>query len=76
MKDPLWIVCVLLLALIFFVNWWTYPQPYKNAVTEIQSQKIIQELRSRSAGDCVVTDKGDYWQAKEMETNKIYRIKK
>ena len=72
----LWLAIIIMLAVLFGVNWFLYTQPYVATVTQDEADHIISELRARRAGNCVVmrTDYG--FRAENLETGKVYKVKK
>jgi hypothetical protein len=73
--NKLLYVALILLAVLFFTNWWLYPRPISN-VTDSEAQMIIAQLRARSAGDCVVVRTDYGFRCESLETGEVYKVKK
>jgi hypothetical protein len=73
MNMKIWIIIILLLTTIFFLNWHFYPKPIQD-VTSAEQEKIIHELQVRRAGDCVVTRASYGFRCEEMGTGRVFRI--
>lgn len=74
--NKLLYVALILLAVLFFTNWWLYPRPI-SSVTDAEAQMIIAQLRARSAGDCVVVRTADGFRAEALDgSGKVYKVKR
>jgi hypothetical protein len=72
----LWLAIVCMLAVLFGVNWFLYTQPYVATVTQDEADHIISELRARRAGNCVVVRTDYGFRAENLETGKVYKVKR
>jgi hypothetical protein len=72
----LWIAIILMLGVLFIANWFLYTQPLVMDVTQAEADHIISELRARRAGNCVVVRTDYGFRAENLETGKVYKVKK
>jgi hypothetical protein len=68
------LVIVALLAMMFS-NARRNDRYVDNYITEYEQELITSDLRARSAGDCVLTRTEYGFEARELKTGKIYKIK-
>jgi hypothetical protein len=73
--KKIWIAIILMLGVLFVVNWFTYTHPVET-IPQAEQMKILSELRSRYADDCECTDKGDSWHCRENKTNRLFIVRK
>jgi hypothetical protein len=72
----LWLAIIIMLVVLFGVNWFLYTQPYVPDVTQAEADHIIAELRARRAGNCVVVRTDYGFRAENLETGKVYKVKR
>ena len=72
----LWIAIIAMLSVLFVANWFLYTQPLVMDVTQAEADHIIAELKARRAGNCVVTRTNYGFRAENLETGKVYKVKK
>ena len=65
-----------MLVVLFGVNWFLYTEPYVATVTQDEADHIISELRARRAGNCVVVRTDYGFRAENLDTGKVYKVKK
>jgi hypothetical protein len=75
MTDKLLISAILILAVIFGLNFYYYRHPVVT-VPQSEAARIMDELRARRAGncECVKTDYG--WRCESLEDGKVSRLMK
>ena len=76
MTDKLLISAILILAVIFGLNWYQFTHPLKPSVTEVEAQMILSQLKARRAGNCVVTRTDYGFRAENLETGEVYKVKR
>ena len=72
----LWIAIIAMLGVLFVANWFLYTQPLVMDVTQAEADHIIAELRARRAGNCVVVRTDYGFRAENLETGKVYKVRK
>jgi hypothetical protein len=72
----LWIAIIAMLGVLFVANWFLYTQPLVMDVTQAEADHIISELRARRAGNCVVVRTDYGFRAENLETGKVYKVKR
>jgi hypothetical protein len=72
----LWIAIIAMLGILFLANWFLYTQHYVATVTQDEADHIISELRARRAGNCVVVRTDYGFRAENLETGKVYKVKR
>ena len=72
----LWVAIIFMLCCLFIANWFLYTQPLVMDVTQAEADHIIAELKARRAGNCVVVRTDYGFLAENLETGKVYKVKK
>lgn len=76
MTDKLLISAIMILVLIFGLNWYLYTHPLKPSVTEVEAKMILSQLKARRAGNCVVVRTDYGFRAENLETGEVYKVRK
>ena len=76
MTNKLLISAILILALIFGLNWFLYTHPTAMDVTQAEADYIMAELKARRAGNCVVVRTDYGFRAENLETGEVYKVRK
>ena len=74
--KTIWIAIILMLGVLFIANWFLYTQPLVMDVTQAEADHIIAELKARRAGNCVVVRTDYGFRAENLETGKVYKVKR
>ena len=72
----LWIAILLMLCCLFTANWFLYTQPLVMDVTQAEAKMIIEQLKARRAGNCVVVRTDYGFRDENLETGEVYKVKK
>ena len=72
----LWLAIIIMLVVLFGVNWFLYTQPLVMDVTQAEADHIIAELKARRAGNCVVVRTDYGFRAENLETGEVYKVRK
>jgi hypothetical protein len=72
----LWIAIIIMLGVLFCVNWFCYTQPLVMDVTQAEADYIIAQLKARRAGDCVVVRTDYGFRAENLKTGEVYKVRK
>jgi hypothetical protein len=74
--KTIWIAIIAMLGILFLANWFLYTQPLVMDVTQAEADHIIAELKARRAGNCVVVRTDYGFRAENLETGKVYKVKR
>ena len=72
----LWIAIIIMLGVLFCVNWFCYTQPLVMDVSQAEADYIIAQLKARRAGNCVVVRTDYGFRAENLETGEVYKVKR
>lgn len=76
MTDKLLISAILILVLIFGLNWFLYTHPLDKDITQPEADYILAQLQARRTGDCVCVRSGGGFRCESLEDGKVYRVKR
>lgn len=74
--NRIWIAIIIMLGVLFAVNWFCYTQPLVMDVTQAEADYIMAQLKARRAGNCVVTRTDYGFRAENLETGEVYKVKR